>query len=317
MQRRAAAAASWFLSHPVEVAFCLLVGIAYAYCMRITGDSFFWIDEWLLIDQGGSLGGLFEPYNQHLSVVILAIYRGLAEIAGFVYTPFRAVGLASLFAVPAAYFLTTRRQLGAPLAALLALSLLWFGSGMSLFPGEMNHHFALLGGIGCAAALNRGPRADWLLAIALAFSLASAGGGVAVAAACLAHTVCVRPHARRWLVVVVPPLLWGLWWLVNVRGEEPPGLELTAGQTVHYVWDLTYAAFDAAAHGRSVIAAMLIAAFVACGAWALSKGLDAGANFVAWSAAMLVWGVGLTTTRGALHNPKPSAIATWPSAFSC
>jgi hypothetical protein len=99
-------AASWLLAHPVEIAFGLLVAAAFAYCMRITGQSYFWADEWRLIDQGSSLGGIFEPYNRHLSVVILAIYGAMAEVFGFVYTPFRFVGLASLFAVPFAYFLT-------------------------------------------------------------------------------------------------------------------------------------------------------------------------------------------------------------------
>jgi hypothetical protein len=46
-----------------------------------------------------------------------------------------------------------------------------------------------------------------------------------------------------------------------------------------------------------VLAVVLVAAFVAYGIWILSKGLNAGANFVAWSIGFLVWAFGVANSR--------------------
>lgn len=303
MRQRAASAGSWLASHPVDVVFALLVTAAFAYTLHITRWSYFWADDWLLIRQAGSVRGLFRPYNGHLSIIILGTYRVLLGGFGFAHTPIRVVSLMGLLAVPSGYFLTTRRQFGATLAALLALPLLWYGRHVSLNPSEFNHYLALVGGIGCAAALNRGRRADWVLAAALTFSLCSAGGGVAVAGACVVHNLCTRAPVRRWLAVLVPTLLWLAWWLIAVGHPTDLGpLSLTTSQTVRFVRDLSYSAFDGAALGVPVLAVALLFVFVVSGVWALSRGLDAGANFLAWSFGLLAWGVGVARSRGALAS---------------
>ena len=300
-RRRAERAGSWLASHPVEIAFALLVMAAFAYSLRTTRSYFFLVDDWLMIKQGSSLGGLFRPYNDQVGLIIMGTWRVLAELFGFAFTPFRVVGMAGLFAVPAGYFLTTRRQFGAVLAALLALPLVWYGRYISLMPNQFDHFLVLLGGIGCAAALNRGRRADWVLAGSLAFALCSGGGGVAVAAACLAHNLCTRAPLRRWLAVVVPTLVWLVWWLIEVgHTSRTGGHTMTASQMLRFVRNLAYTPFETTALGVGVIAMVLVAAFIAYGIWTLSKGLNAGANFVAWSIGYLVWAFGLANNRGLL-----------------
>ena len=294
-------AGSWFASHPVEIVFALLVVAAFAYSLRLTRGYFFFADDWLLVKQGSSAGGLFRAYNDQLIVSQITTYRVLAELSGFAFTPFRVVGLVGLFAVPAGYFLTTRRQFGAVVAALLALPLLWFGRYISLIPSQLDHLLSLLAAIGCAAALNRGRRADWVLAGSLAFALCSAGGGVAVAVACGAHNLCTRAPLRRWLAVLVPTLLWLVWWLIEVGHFSDLGpFAMTTSQTLHFVRDLAYTPFETTALGVGALAMVLVAAFVAYGIWTLSKGLNAGANFVAWSIGLVVWAVGLANSRGVL-----------------
>ncbi len=276
---------------------------AFAYTLRLSRDFYFRADDWLLIRQSGSVRGLFEPYNGHLSIIILGIYRSFAVIFGFVYTPTRVVGALSFFAIPMAFFLTTRRQFGVVLAAFLATPLAWYGRYISLNPSELNHYLALLGGIGCAAALNRGRRADRVLAAALAFSLCSAGGGVAVAAACVVHNACTRPSLRRWLAVICPSALWAVWWLVEAgRPADLGPFAMTTSQTIRYVRDLSYTPFQSLALGFTPLAVALMIAFVAYAVWALSKGLRSGANVVAWSVAFVVWAVGLASSRGTLVN---------------
>lgn len=160
-RRRSERVGSWLVSHPVEIAFALLVMAAFAYSLHLTRSYFFFLDDWLLIKQGGSLGGWFRPYSDQMGLIIIGTWRVLAELFGFTFTPFRVVGMVGLYAVPAAYFLTTRRQFGAVLAALLALPLVWYGRDISFIPAQLDHFLVLLGAIGCAAALNRGRRADW------------------------------------------------------------------------------------------------------------------------------------------------------------
>lgn len=303
MRQRLATVRLWLPSHPVEVVFGLMLVVAFAYSLRITGQSYFWADDWRYFQQAGSLGGFFEPYNNHLSLLILGGYRLLIQAFGFTFTPFRVMGMLCLLANPAAYFLTTRRQFGAALAAIVALPLLWYGQYFIYFVGELNHYLALLGAIGCAAALNRGRRADWVLAAAVSFALCSAGGGVAVVAAALVHNACTRAPVRRWLAVLVPALLWLVWWLIEARGSVDLGpFAMTTSQTLRFVRDLSYTPFESAGLGNTAVAVALIAGFVACGIWALSKGLDSGANFVAWTIALVVWGFGLANSRGTLAS---------------
>ena len=302
MRQRAARAGSWLASHPVEVVFALLLIVAFAYELRITRGAYFFWDEWNLINQGGSLGGMFDPFHQALGFVIILHYRVLTELFGFDYTPVRVVALIGFVSVSAAYFLTTRRQFGAPLAALLALPLLWVGRYVSTSPNELNHQLALLGAIVCAAALNRGRRADWLLAAALAFALLSAGGGLAAAAACLVHNACTRAHLRRWLAVLAPTLLWGVWYLSFLGKVDLGPNAMSSAQALRFLRDLSYTPFDSVALGVTAIGVVLAVAFVAYAIWALTRGLDHGANVLAWSMGLVAWGVGLVNSRGLLAD---------------
>lgn len=299
MRQRVAGAASWLRSHPVEIIFALLCVAAFAYELRITRESYFYLDDWVSAQQAGSVSLLLKPYNDALLVVSLVNYRVLLELFGFTYTPFRVVGMACFVGIPFAYFVTTRRRFGAPVAALLALPLLWFGKYVSLFPADVNHNLALLCGIVCAAALNRGRRADWILFVALLVAFGSAGEGAAIAAACLIHSVCVRAPIRRYVAVLVPTLLWVLWWAIEVGHRNDLGkLAMTPIQMLVLSRDLAYAAFESAALGNKVFAVVLIAAFAAYAIWTVTKGLEESANLIAWSGSVAIWAVGLANSRG-------------------
>jgi hypothetical protein len=275
--------------------------------MHITARSYYLADDWKVTRQAGSLGGLFKPYNDHLSFVILGVYRVIVELFAFDYTPARLVGFAVLFAVPLAYFATARRQLGAFVAALLALPLIWYGRYIDLFAGAFNHYLALLGGIACAAALNhdrRDRRADWALGGALVLSLCSAGGGVAVAAGCVVHNLCTRAPWRRWFAVLAPSFLWVAWWLTSESSSSKslgPDQQSTA-HVLTFVRNLAYTPFESIALGVAWIAMALVGLYIVYGLWTLSKGLRNGANWIAWSVALVVWGYGVATDRTGLAS---------------
>ena len=299
MGQRLAPAWNCLRRHPVEIVITLLCAAAFVYELRITHASFFYLDDWLFIRQSASTSQWLDAYNSALALSSVVTDRALIELFGFRYTPFRVVGLLCLTAVPLTYFWTTRRQFGAPLAAVLALPLLWYGKYVSLFPAGLNGNLALLAGVVCAAALNRGRRADWVLLVGVAVGLTSAGGGLAIVAACLLHNACERSPLRRWLVVLAPALLWGLWWLLVLGHTKDLGaMAMTPTQMGLLARNLAYAAFESAALGSGPVAVVLIVLFVAYGVWTLSKGLRNAANFLAWSAAVVVWAIGLANTRG-------------------
>ena len=320
-------------AHAVDIAFALVVIGWFGYALHLTRHYAFWADDLRLIEQAGTWGGLLEPYNNHMSLVILATYRALAEVAGLSYTPIVLAGALSLVAVPVSYFVTTRRFFGPPLAAILALPLLWH-EGMELRPAELNHFMVLVGGILCATALNRGRRSDVVLAVALTFALCSAGGGVVVAGACLLHNALVRPPLRRWLAVLAPSALWAAWWLLAARDSSlRAALPVRDGQAPQIVWDLCVAPFYAAGLGNRAAAYLLMAVFAGWGAIQLRHGLAAAANFVVWSGAMVAWAAALVQSRGQFADPQafrytylslgfallaivPRTPIAWPAAVS-
>ena len=284
-------------AHPVEIAFGLVLLLAFIGLMQMTTGTYFFGDDWSLLFQARTVGGMLEPYNGHLSVIILGVYRAFIELFGFSYGPFQTLGLVCLLAVPATFFFTTRRVLGPPLAAIMALSLLGFAE-MELNPAWFNHYLALIGGIGCAAALNRGRRGDVPVALLLALSLAAAGGGVAVAAACLVHSACTRAPRARWLAVLAPCVLWGLWWLAFGREARFRGLGASPSlsDSVAVARDIAWSPF---AHIGSAgpVAAALVVAFVGYGVWVLRQGLAQAASFLGWTAALVVWSAGVAYAR--------------------
>ncbi len=278
-------ASRWLTAHAVEMAFVAVVAGWLAYVLHLAhGRYSFWSDDLSVIRQGESWKHVLRPYNGALSATSLVLDRLAAEVGHLSFTPFILAGVSSLALVSVSYFFTTKRQFGAWLAAMLAMPLLWF-HGTTLRPANLNHLLALVGGIVCAAALNRGRRADAVLAAGLAFSLLSAGGGLVVAGACLVHNVLVRPPVRRWLAVLVPLAFYAVWYVVvnpSARKPDAPG----AAQAARLVRDLVLAPFYQVGFHRTPLAVLLMIAFLVWGAWQLRGGLADGANFISWTVAL-------------------------------
>lgn len=279
----------------VDATVAVVVGIVGIYVFHHTRDSFFLVDDWGLLNQADSRRGLVEPYNDHLTVTVLVTYRAMIEVFGFSFTSFRVFGLVCLLGVPLSHYATTRRHLGPALAAVAALSLVVVN--LVAFPSAGALYLSLIGAILCAAALNRGPQADWVLAAALVLAMASSSAGVAVAAACLVHNVAARPPRRRWLVVLGPILLWGCWWLVaRGHGSRFDAAEApTWSQALSYFRHVLQTPFEI---GPSLVTVLLASAFLAHGVWRLRQGLGTAANLLAWTTALLVWAAGLAYSRG-------------------
>jgi hypothetical protein len=299
----------------IDITFGVIAAAWLGFVVWLSWDFSFWSDDLFLIDQAGTWRGMVEPYNDHLSLVILGIYRAAVEIGGFSYTPFVVLGPLCLVAVPVTYYVTTRDRSGPVVAAVLAMPLLWFG-GVNLRASSLNHYLVLVAAFVAAAALDRGRRADWVLAGALGFAVCSAGGGAVVAGACLLHNALARPHLRRWVVVLVPVVTWGLWRVAFADGVREPLAKPTAGEGAELVRDFMVAPFYDGALDLLPLAVVLGAGFVAVGVVRLRGGLAQGASFLAWSAASIAWAIGLIQSRGLAADPGQFRYAYLSMGFA-
>lgn len=285
----------------VDLVFGGVTAASVMYLVRLFRHSWFYADDWPLAVQGRSLSGWFDPYNGHLSIVIIVGYRILLEVFGFAnYLPFQALGVVSMATVAVAMYLANRSLVGPTLAAVSAVVLLWF-EGMSLEPGGLNHHLVALGAVGCAWALGgSGRRSDLLVALSVTFALCSAGGGVAVAVAAVVHSLCTRAGGRRWAAVLLPAVGWGIWWIAMAWGEDKVDGRLRPGALgiVRTAWTNVRNTFDHLLLDNHSMGVVLAVCFSVYAAWRLRRGLGESVNLVAWSTGLIVWWVGLGYSRG-------------------
>ena len=96
------------------------------YLVKANGLGFF-ADDWRLAQRGGSIGDYFQPYNDSLNVVPIAVYRSLYAVFGFhTAVPLRLVGVVSGAAVAVAMFLVVRARVGSVPALVVGATLLWY-----------------------------------------------------------------------------------------------------------------------------------------------------------------------------------------------
>lgn len=284
----------------MDLIFALIVVASVVVWFRMLHEFWFLLDEWAMAEQVRTWRGLVRPYNNHLSILALGIYRLLLGIFGFsTHAPYRLVGLVCHASIPVAFHLTNRRRLGVPVSAAMALMLLW-PRLLSLEPGGLNHSLAATGAIVCAYGLaGSSRRHDWFVAGGLAFSLAATGGGVAVVAAGLVHSLCRRSPWRRWLAVVAPLAAWITWRALAVA-PEPEWVSRarpSLGRLLRMAAEHSVDSFTQLGLGNRGAGWVLLAGFAALAAMRLRRGLSAAAEHLAWSGALLVWWFGLAWSR--------------------
>jgi hypothetical protein len=200
------------------LAVALVGGAALLYHL-IRGTTF-WFDEWLWITErrGNDVGTFLHPYNDHLSLVPIAIYRVLFATAGIhTYVPYRLMVIAGHLACVLLVYVYASRRVGGYLALLGSLLILFFGPAWQefLWPFQIAWLITIAAGIGAFLMLDRrNTFGDVAACVLLIVSLASSSVGVAFA---LGAVVDVAWGRRRWAnawIVVVPLALYGLWSLV-------------------------------------------------------------------------------------------------------
>jgi hypothetical protein len=279
---------------------CLAIGVGVAttwWYVRVSRGHSFVFDDWLVAIRPTSFGDLFEPHNGHLSVVPLAIYRGLLGTFGFeTFTPYRLLGISSLLTLGVALFALARNRVGAPLALVVAVSVLWLPT-TTLTPFMANFHIALVCAVLCAASMpSVDLRSDVVVCLSLVVALATSGVGVALAAACAAHAALFRPRPRRWIAVGVPSLLWLWWWRTlgnRPRVADPPSLVSAVGDVVQGA----FGSFGALTGGSWVGGLILAGGWLMLLVWRAGHDRTSTLTQLSWTLGLVVWWIGLVWSR--------------------
>ena len=101
--------------------------------------------------------------------------------------------------------------------------------------------------------------------------------------------------------MLAPFVLWGIWWVTLGRTQSslfhtkvtPTTFRGLAGGA----GEILLAPFEHLSLGFFPFTVVLVVGFLSYGVWTLRQGLSAAASFLAWSAAHLVWAVGLAFAR--------------------
>lgn len=289
-------------SWPVDLIMAAAVLGTLGFLLAVTGDSWFFADEWNAGLRGRSLRDFLQPYNGHLSVTWIATYRGFYGLFGFHHHwILRLLAFAALTTVSGLLYATTRSRVGPTLAALAAVILLWT-PGTALDPGSMNHWFAGCLTVVLAWALPRsGRRSDAVVLAALALALATSGGGVAAGAACVVHTIVAPSSGRRRLAVALPLVAWTAWWLRWGRSgpELDQRLRMDLVDVPTFVRDGLYGTIQDVGGGTTAAAVIVLLAATALIVTRLrARDRLALASLLAWGAAAAIWWAGIGWNRG-------------------
>jgi hypothetical protein len=184
---------------------------------HLTRGSSFWGDDWAWITtrRANSLHNFLSPYDGHLSVLPLVIYRLMFAAFGIdSYVPYRMLVIGISLVVGLLVFEYSRPRVGPFLAMLVAALVLFVGPGWqdTMWTFQIGWELALGLGIGALIMLDRRTRAADIAACALTFgSICSTSFGVAFA---LGIAVDVALTRRRWRDAWLPgiPLaLYAIW----------------------------------------------------------------------------------------------------------
>jgi hypothetical protein len=211
----------------------LLLGVAMAASLALivaaTNGQGFAIDELpyyarLATKEGAILhyespfdpGYLLAPFNGHLQVGGRFIYETVFATIGAHYTAFVLVNGLAICTSAGLLFVFARRRVGdvAALAPCLLILFLGIAREQFLWPFDLHTSVALAAGLGGMLSLERGDRrGDIIACLLLVCSVSMIEVGLAfVAGAALSIAFGAARWRRAW-IVVVPVVLYALWWL--------------------------------------------------------------------------------------------------------
>ncbi len=161
---------------------------------------------------------LLAPFNDHLPLGGRFTYEVVFATIGAEYTVFVLINIATLLACAALTFELARRRIGAAaaLAPSIVLLFLGFSSEQLLWPLDFNTSGSLAAGLAAVLMLQREDRrGDVLACLLLTLSVAMIELGLCFAVGIAAWLAIRyrRDALRRAWIVLVPIVLYALWWI--------------------------------------------------------------------------------------------------------
>jgi hypothetical protein len=184
---------------------------------HLTRGSSFWGDDWVWITtrRANTVHNFLAPYDGHLSVLPIAIYRVMFAVFGIdSYAPYRVLVIGLSLVVGLLVFEYARRRLSRFLAMLIAALAMFLGPGWqdTMWAFQIGWLLALGLGIGALLMLDRRTRAADIAACALTFgSVCSTSFGVAIAVGIAVDVALTRRRWRDAWIPAIPLVLYAIW----------------------------------------------------------------------------------------------------------
>jgi hypothetical protein len=178
----------------------------------------FYYDDWDYVthDYGGGVHSLLLAHNGHLSLFPVAVYKILFHLVGLDhYAVFRIVLLLLHLTCAGLVFVLASRRLARVPALLVTASILFLGAAWEdlLWAFQISYLLSIAGGLAAWVLLDRRDRlGDLGTMVAVGVSLGSSGLGIPILVGVVVELVWQRDW-RRWFVVVIPALLYAVWYL--------------------------------------------------------------------------------------------------------
>lgn len=216
------------LGRAALLVFVAVVVIAFLVLLKLGHYRWFWNDEWEFLAgrDGGDLGELFRPHNEHWSTLPILVYRLLWHVVGLrSYTPYLALIITLHLTAAVLLRIVMRRAGVSPWIATSAAALfVLFGYGSQNIWWAVNIGFVgalVLGLTQLLLADHDGPidRRDWLgLFVGIAGLLCS-GFAVTMAVVVGIATLARRDWRAAAFHTVPLGVLYVLWWFGFARDE--------------------------------------------------------------------------------------------------
>jgi hypothetical protein len=228
---------------------CVAVAVSCALLISLVSNLTFVSDDWelLVLRPRLTLDAVMQPFHEHIVLAPALIYRALLSVFGMDSAlPYFAVSIVFFALSAVLLFAYARRRVGEWLALAAAIVVLFLGAASEdlLWAFQMGFFGSTACGLGMLLALDRGDRrGDAVAATLLVASFCFSSLGLPFAAGAAAHLLLDRRRDwRRAYVVIVPLLLYALWWLGwGHTAESHLGLGKLPGLPLYV--------FDAAAAG--------------------------------------------------------------------
>ncbi len=236
-------------SRAPEIVFLGLLALGFVTVIVDTRGFSFNGDEWdyVVARQGMSAATLLRPHGPHLTVLPILIYKLLlALFGGGSYLPFRVMAAVDLVIVALALGVACRDRWGRwwGLAPVLLLVTLGPGAVTILWPFQVGYAIAVAAGFAALVALDRQrPYGDVIGCVALLVSLASGSQGIGFVVGAAVMIILQGSWRRRAWIVLVPAILYLLWYAAYGRQASETHLGLW-GSALSYSFQALSATFE-------------------------------------------------------------------------